>query len=107
MLRELAHTHGVTVVASIHQPSSQVFALFDSLLLLKAGLTLYHGPRAAAADRFGALLGKARPPDFSAADCFLRMSLRWGERLWSEHGGADRREQCLAPHPSLSSTVGS
>jgi len=73
VLRELAHTHGVTVVASIHQPSSQVFALFDSLLLLKAGLTLYHGPRAAAADRFGALLGKARPPDFSAADWLMEV----------------------------------
>lgn len=32
-----------TVIASIHQPSSEVFELFDRLCLLSAGKTIYFG----------------------------------------------------------------
>eukprot|EP01018_Ginkgo_biloba_P035785 Gb_08227 [translate_table: standard] len=39
-LRNLAHD-GRTVIASIHQPSSEVFALFDYLYLLSGGKTVY------------------------------------------------------------------
>ena len=34
---------GRTVVSSIHQPSSEVFALFDDLFLLSGGETVYFG----------------------------------------------------------------
>lgn len=37
-----------TIVASIHQPSSEVFHLFDSLCLLSSGRTVYFGPASAA-----------------------------------------------------------
>ncbi|OWM63610.1 hypothetical protein CDL15_Pgr008153 [Punica granatum] len=37
-----------TVVASIHQPSSEVFQLFDSLCLLSCGKTVYFGPTSTA-----------------------------------------------------------
>ena len=33
-----------TVICSIHQPQGKIFALFDSLLLLKGGVIAYHGP---------------------------------------------------------------
>lgn len=34
---------GRTVISSIHQPSSEVFALFDDLFLLSGGETVYFG----------------------------------------------------------------
>ncbi|PRQ33022.1 putative xenobiotic-transporting ATPase [Rosa chinensis] len=34
---------GRTVISSIHQPSSEVFALFDDLVLLSSGQTVYSG----------------------------------------------------------------
>lgn len=34
---------GRTVISSIHQPSSEVFALFDDLFLLSSGETVYFG----------------------------------------------------------------
>lgn len=41
-LRALARD-GRTVIASIHQPSSEVFELFDRLFLLSGGKTVYFG----------------------------------------------------------------
>lgn len=40
----LAYHDGITVIASIHQPSSEVFELFHSLCLLSSGRTVYFGP---------------------------------------------------------------
>lgn len=36
-------TDGRTIISSIHQPSSEVFALFDDLYLLSGGETVYFG----------------------------------------------------------------
>jgi ABC-type multidrug transport system ATPase subunit len=44
----LARREGMTVVASIHQPSTEVFSLFSSLCLLAYGRTVYFGPPAMA-----------------------------------------------------------
>lgn len=41
-LRNIARD-GRTVISSIHQPSSEVFALFDDLFLLSSGETVYFG----------------------------------------------------------------
>ncbi|XP_027346986.1 ABC transporter G family member 11-like [Abrus precatorius] len=41
-----------TVIASIHQPSSEVFQLFDNLCLLSSGRTVYFGPASAASEFF-------------------------------------------------------
>ncbi|VVA94982.1 unnamed protein product [Arabis nemorensis] len=42
-LAGLAHEKGKTVVTSIHQPSSRVFQMFDSVLLLSEGKSLFFG----------------------------------------------------------------
>ena len=48
-----------TVVCTLHQPSQQAFALFDTMLLLSKGCVVYHGPVDGAVDYF-----KAAPCSF-------------------------------------------
>ncbi|BCR89275.1 putative ABC transporter [Aspergillus chevalieri] len=43
-VRELAKANNLIIIASIHQPSTSTFQLFDTLLLLSAGRTCYFGP---------------------------------------------------------------
>jgi ABC-type multidrug transport system ATPase subunit len=43
-IAKLARQDGRTVIASIHQPSSEVFELFSNLCLLSTGMTVYFGP---------------------------------------------------------------
>jgi ABC-type multidrug transport system ATPase subunit len=51
LLRAVAE-RGATVLCTIHQPSSEVFDLFDAIILLKDGRTLYQGPTTAVSDAF-------------------------------------------------------
>lgn len=51
---KLARQYGMTVVASVHQPSSEVFKLLKNLYLLALGRTIYFGPPYAA-NQVGAL----------------------------------------------------
>uniref|UniRef100_A0ACD5TP00 Uncharacterized protein n=1 Tax=Avena sativa TaxID=4498 RepID=A0ACD5TP00_AVESA len=69
-LRGLARD-GRTVLASIHQPSSEVFELFDRLFLLSGGKTVYFG-QASAACEFFAQAGYPCPPLRNLSDHFLR-----------------------------------
>ncbi|KAL9618926.1 MAG: hypothetical protein Q9160_006390 [Pyrenula sp. 1 TL-2023] len=43
-IKTIASKHRLIVVASIHQPSTNTFHLFDKLLLLSGGRTCYYGP---------------------------------------------------------------
>ncbi|KAJ3212270.1 ATP-binding cassette sub- G member 1 [Dinochytrium kinnereticum] len=71
-LKNLAAT-GRTIIATIHQPSSEVFHLFDELLLLADGRTIYAGPADGAVDYFSKL-GYECPEYTNPAD-FLFMSV--------------------------------
>ena len=51
-LREVARRYNLLVVASIHQPSTSTFGLFDKLLLLSQGQTCYFGTLANVAPYF-------------------------------------------------------
>lgn len=62
---------GRTVIASIHQPSSEVFELFDRLYLLSGGKTIYFG-QASAAYEFFAQAGFPCPALRNPSDHFLR-----------------------------------
>ncbi|KAH8927487.1 hypothetical protein BT69DRAFT_1316923 [Atractiella rhizophila] len=73
VLRTLAKENGTTIIASIHQPSSQIFHAFDRTLLLGYGKPLYCGPTESAMDHFAAH-GYSLPPNYNPADYLLEIS---------------------------------
>nr|XP_016446870.1 PREDICTED: ABC transporter G family member 11-like isoform X1 [Nicotiana tabacum] len=62
---------GRTIIASIHQPSAEVFNLFHSLCLLSSGRIVYFGP-ASAAIQFFARNGFPCPTLQNPSDHFLK-----------------------------------
>jgi len=68
-MKEIAR-QGMTVLTSIHQPSSQIFREFDTLMLLNAGEVRYCGAARAAVPYFGAL-GLVCPPHFNPSDWMM------------------------------------
>lgn len=70
-LRSVARDGRRTVVSSIHQPSSEVFALFDDLFLLSGGETVFFG-EAKSAIEFFADAGVPCPSRRNPSDHFLR-----------------------------------
>ncbi|KAK0650652.1 ABC transporter G family member 22 [Lasiodiplodia hormozganensis] len=54
-VRDIARENNLIVIASIHQPSTSTFDLFDKLLLLSQGKTIYNGPITTMSHYFAAL----------------------------------------------------
>lgn len=67
-LKQLAKKR--TVITAIHQPSSEVYALFDRLYLLAEGVTVFQGPAREALSHFAAL-GLPCPQFMNPADHFM------------------------------------
>lgn len=61
---------GSIVIASIHQPSSTIFDMFDKLLLISEGKTVFNGPATDSVDYFSNL-GFVCPIHHNPADFFL------------------------------------
>jgi len=70
LLKDIAKETGQAIVCTIHQPRSDIFNLFDSLLLLGNGETVYFGPAAKATNYF-ADVGYPCPQYSNPADHFL------------------------------------
>ncbi|GJN24125.1 hypothetical protein PR202_gb11847 [Eleusine coracana subsp. coracana] len=70
-IARLARREGMTVVAAVHQPSSEVFQLFAGLCLLAYGRTVFFGP-ATDTNQFFALSGFPCPSLMNPSDHFLR-----------------------------------
>ena len=66
-IRALSRTIGTTVVCSIHQPRSNLFNLFDTVLVLGHGNLLYAGAVSAVLP-FLADAGHPCPPNYNPAD---------------------------------------
>ncbi|TDH67452.1 hypothetical protein CCR75_009814 [Bremia lactucae] len=62
---------GRTVIATIHQPSSELFALFDQLYLLSDGSPVYQGKTVDSVEYF-ASLGYACPSMMNPTDYFMK-----------------------------------
>ena len=73
-LKRLVSSQGVTVVAVIHQPRTDIYDMFDSLMLLGiGGRTVYHGPAEKCKEYFEKM-GYQLKEGESQADWFLDIS---------------------------------
>ncbi|KAK6148816.1 hypothetical protein DH2020_016341 [Rehmannia glutinosa] len=52
-LQQIAHLTEATILMSLLQPDPEMFNLFDDIILLSEGQTVYHGPREHALEFFG------------------------------------------------------
>lgn len=73
----LAKTYNRTVVFTIHQPRSNIVALFDQLVLLAKGRTVYSGPFASCQAYFDSI-GYTCPPGFNIADYLVDLTMHAG-----------------------------
>ena len=71
LLKKLA-AQGRTIVCTIHQPSSEIFALFDRLMLLSGGRVAYSG-KATDAMQYFDKQGMPCPTYSNPADFFMRI----------------------------------
>lgn len=73
----LAKTYNRTVVFTIHQPRSNIVALFDRLILLAGGRTVYSGPFSTCQQYFHQV-GYTCPPGFNIADYLVDLTMHAG-----------------------------
>jgi len=65
-LKELAEAN-VPVLCTVHQPSSEIFAMFDDVIILHGGEVTYHGSASTIASHFK-VMGYPCPANFNPAD---------------------------------------
>ncbi|KAJ7759367.1 hypothetical protein DFH07DRAFT_1023671 [Mycena maculata] len=76
-LVSLARDYNRTVIFTIHQPRSNIVALFDQLVLLASGKLVYSGEFSKCQAYF-AEIGQACPPGFNIADFLIDMTVQAG-----------------------------
>ncbi|XP_065840254.1 protein white-like [Oscarella lobularis] len=69
VLQKMAES-GRTIICTIHQPSSEVFSLFDRLILLAEGKVAYHGSSIGAMEFFSNV-GYPCPENYNPADFYV------------------------------------
>ncbi|RVW78348.1 ABC transporter G family member 11 [Vitis vinifera] len=91
----LDQLHGRTIITSIHQPSSEVFALFDNLCLLSSGRTVYFGA-AHAANEFFSSNGFPCPTLQNPPDHFLKtINKDFEEDIEQGFSGKQSKEEAI------------
>jgi len=73
-LVNLAKNYNRTVIFTIHQPRSNIVALFDHLVLLAKGRTVYSGPFSSCQQYFDRI-GYSCPPGFNIADYLVDLTM--------------------------------
>ncbi|KAK4241540.1 hypothetical protein C8A03DRAFT_41028 [Achaetomium macrosporum] len=81
----LAKTYKRTVIFTIHQPRSNIVALFDRLILLAQGKTVYSGPLHQCQDYFDHI-GYSCPPGFNIADYLVDLTMHAGSTTSFDDG---------------------
>lgn len=70
-LYDLARLRNKTIIMTIHQPNSEIFTLFDKLVLMVEGKLIYQGPAANATSYFSKEFGLSCPEFHNPADYFM------------------------------------
>ncbi|KAL8872503.1 MAG: hypothetical protein Q9174_001874 [Haloplaca sp. 1 TL-2023] len=73
----LARNYNRTIIFTIHQPRSNIVALFDHLILLAKGRTVYSGPFSSC-QRYFDRIGYSCPSGFNIADYLVDLTMHVG-----------------------------
>lgn len=92
----LAKTYKRTVVFTIHQPRSNIVALFDRLVLLAQGKTVYSGPFSQCQTYFERI-GYSCPPGFNIADYLVDLSMHAGATVSEDDGTVNADAASVGP----------
>ncbi|CAO3587711.1 unnamed protein product [Absidia cylindrospora] len=74
-LKRLCRQGSRTIIVTIHQPRSNIFKLFDSLMLLASGKLVYFGPANTTSHYFSSL-GYSVPSDYNIADYLIDLTMK-------------------------------
>jgi len=112
-LSSLAKKHNRTVITTIHQPRSNIFQMFDNVILLSSGHIVYNGVGSEAVDYFNSI-GYTCPPTYNPADYMIDLvemnsnvveelarkfaESKYAEELKHVHNG-DMSHLSMAPDP--------
>ncbi|KAJ0402020.1 hypothetical protein ATCC90586_010277 [Pythium insidiosum] len=116
LMRDLAR-RGRTVIATIHQPASDLFVLFDKLYLLVDGRTVYNGP-ATESVAFFASQGLVCPAFMNPTDFFMKQLVvmddqpdarrrvdglvaAWAAKATAESFAGASASACTEPSPTI------
>ncbi|CAO3564032.1 unnamed protein product [Mortierella alpina] len=95
-IKELSRK-GRTVILTVHQPRSDIYELFDDLLLLSQGKVVYFGKAHSAATYFEGL-GHECPVGWNVADYFLDL-ITLHQETGSSEDFAQKYSDYLTTHP--------
>ena len=104
LLKTICTRTNRTVLVSLHQPSSQLFELFDGLVLLSKGRQLYHGPPLDAMPHIQSLGAPPPPHGIAPADHLLHVLVTHVGKLRTHLGGS--QPQLRKVSVSSNSTTG-
>lgn len=83
-LSTLAKRYGRTIILTIHQPRSNIYNLFDSLILLSKGNTVYSGPAHKECFDYFSSIGYDCPKGVNIADFLVDISMGNGNTNFEE-----------------------
>ncbi|CAN1779732.1 ABC transporter G family member 14 [Linum perenne] len=94
---------GITVVTTIHQPSSRLYYMFDKVVLLSEGSPIYYGPASTALDYFSSI-GFSTSMTVNPSDLLLDLAngIAPDARNGSELGENTEKEQKLVRETLIS-----
>uniref|UniRef100_A0A0K8S5Y2 ABC transporter domain-containing protein n=1 Tax=Lygus hesperus TaxID=30085 RepID=A0A0K8S5Y2_LYGHE len=96
-LKRYAEKEGKTVVVTVHQPSSQIFHMFDKLLLLCNGQTAYFGDTDRVVDFFHSI-GLTIAPHYNPAD-FILEQVKGSEEMKEKIISASKEARLRPDYP--------